>query len=148
MLEEQIFLVVLLRRVRRSPAEEVLLVRTTWRNASVLAAATVLLGAVPLATLQFRQETQDPRPALAPDYRAQCTTVVEGSRVTAYCHNPYPSADRVRLHVECDRWWDVDADTAPVLLRAAEYRELTGRCWKEIRSVWVSHQPMRADAGT
>jgi hypothetical protein len=148
MLEEQIFLVVLLRRVRRSPAEEVLLVRTTWRNASVLAAATVLLGAVPLATLQFRQETQDPRPAPKPDYRAQCTTVVDGSRVTAYCHNPYPSADRVRLHVECDRWWDVDADTAPVLLRAAEYRELTGRCWKEIRSVWVSHQPMRADAGT
>ncbi|MEU0372216.1 hypothetical protein ABZ070_18500 [Streptomyces sp. NPDC006283] len=148
MLEEQIFLVVLLRRVRRSPAEEVLLVRTKWRNASVLAAVTVLLGAIPFATLQLRQESQDPRPAPQPTYQAGCSTVVEGSRVTAYCHNPYPGADRVQLHVECDRWWDVDADTAPLLLRPAGYGELTGRCWKEIRSVWVSHQPVKADADT
>ncbi|MDQ0841925.1 hypothetical protein [Streptomyces sp. V1I6] len=148
MLEEHIFLVVLLWRVRRSPAEEVLLVRTTWRKASALAAATVLVLGITCTALHFRQETQDPRPAQPPSYEARCSTVVEGSRVTAYCHNPYPAADRVRLHVECDRWWDVDADTAPVLLRPAEYGELTGRCWKEIRSVWISHQPPRADAGT
>lgn len=148
MLEEHIFLVVLLRRSRRSPAEEVLLLRTKWRNASVLAAAMVLLCAIPIAALQFREEKQDRRPSPPPSYEARCSTVVQGSAVTAYCHNPFPAADRVRLHVECDRWWDVDADTAPVLLRSAEYGELTGRCWKEIRSAWVSHQPMRADAGT
>ncbi|MFD0428696.1 hypothetical protein ACFQ60_14535 [Streptomyces zhihengii] len=80
----------------------------------------------------------------APVYRADCRTEIDGSTVTAYCHNPNPGADRVRLHVECDRWWDVDADTAAVDLFPAGYAELTQRCWKEIRAVWVSHQPPRA----
>jgi hypothetical protein len=69
-----------------------------------------------------------------------CRTSVEGSRATAFCHNPYPETDRVRLHVECERWWDIDADSAAVQLRAAGYVRLTDRCWKEIRSVWVSHE--------
>ncbi|MEU9604393.1 hypothetical protein [Streptomyces sp. NPDC048057] len=75
-------------------------------------------------------------------YRADCRTEVRGSRAFAYCHNPYPVVDRVRLHVECDRWWDVDADSEPVDVGPAQYHELTDRCWKEVRAVWVSHQPL------
>ncbi|WP_243869764.1 hypothetical protein [Streptomyces liangshanensis] len=75
--------------------------------------------------------------------RATCRTRVEGSRATASCHNPYPVTDRVRLHVECARWWDVDADSAPVELHPAGYVQLSDRCWKEVRSVWVSHDPVR-----
>ncbi|MGW3406590.1 hypothetical protein [Streptomyces zhihengii] len=121
--------------------------RTTWRDASVLAAAALLLWTVPTASQSFRQQADRPsrhsveRP---PVYRADCRTEIDGSAVTAYCHNPNPGADRVRLHVECDRWWDVDADTAAVDLFPAGYAELTQRCWKEIRAVWVSHQPPRA----
>lgn len=82
----------------------------------------------------------------APDEHAgaSCRTEVEGSRVTAYCHNPYPRIDRVRLHVECARWWDVDADSAPVEVPATAYVELTERCWKEVRAAWVSHDPLPA----
>ncbi|MEU6625598.1 hypothetical protein ABZ926_33245 [Streptomyces litmocidini] len=75
------------------------------------------------------------------DFGASCRTVVEGSRVTAHCSNPYPRTDRVRLHVECDRWWDVDSDSAPVEVGPADYARVTGRCWKEVRSAWVTHQP-------
>ncbi|MFE5915400.1 hypothetical protein ACFQ6B_40880 [Streptomyces wedmorensis] len=74
-------------------------------------------------------------------FEASCRTVVQGSRVTASCHNPYPATDSVRLHVECDRWWDVDTDSAPVEVGPADYAKLTGRCWKEVRSAWVTHQP-------
>ncbi|MFF7329506.1 hypothetical protein ACIQU5_13420 [Streptomyces sp. NPDC090306] len=72
---------------------------------------------------------------------AQCRTTVDGSRVTAYCHNPYPATDRVSLHIECDRWWDVDSDGAPVATGPAQTVRLTGRCWKEIHSAWVGHDP-------
>ncbi|MER7959636.1 hypothetical protein, partial [Streptomyces sp. NPDC096030] len=91
-----------------------------------------------------------PPPAAAPpapvaqepeNFGASCQTVVEGSRVTAYCQNPYPTTDRVQLHVECDRWWDVDTDSTPVEVGPTAYAELTGRCWKEVRSAWLTHQP-------
>ncbi|MER6095755.1 hypothetical protein ABT154_07795 [Streptomyces sp. NPDC001728] len=75
------------------------------------------------------------------DFGASCHTVVQGSRVTAHCQNPYPRTDRVRLHVECDRWWDVDTDSAPVEVGPADYAQVSGRCWKEVRSAWVTHQP-------
>ncbi len=61
----------------------------------------------------------------------------------AYCHNPYVDTDRVRLHIECDRWWDIDTDSAPVDVEPALTVRLTGRCWKEVRSVWISHQKAR-----
>ncbi|MDN3297817.1 hypothetical protein QWM81_28015 [Streptomyces ficellus] len=77
------------------------------------------------------------------EYLASCRTSVEGSRVTAYCHNPYPRTDRVQLHVECDRWWDIDSDSAPVAIGPTAYAELTQRCWKEVRDAWISHQPVR-----
>ncbi|MFD3354715.1 hypothetical protein [Streptomyces fradiae] len=77
---------------------------------------------------------------------ATCRTVTEGSRVTAYCHNPYPRTDRVSLHVECARWWDVDADSAPVEVPPTAYVELTERCWKEVAAAWISHAPAPAPA--
>ncbi|MFI1012079.1 hypothetical protein [Streptomyces sp. NPDC020965] len=103
------------------------------RSAPVLAAATLLLWATPEAL------SQEPEPRT---YEADCRTEIEGSRATAYCHNPYPVTDRVRLHVECERWWDIDGDSAPADLDPAGYLALTDRCWKEIRAVWVSHQPV------
>ncbi|MFF8828759.1 hypothetical protein [Streptomyces sp. NPDC015131] len=72
---------------------------------------------------------------------ASCRTDIEGSRVTAFCHNPYPGVDRVRLHVECARWWDIDTDSAPVEVGPTAYVELTQRCWKEVGNAWISHQP-------
>ncbi|MFJ8646931.1 hypothetical protein ACIRNI_12485 [Streptomyces sp. NPDC093546] len=76
-------------------------------------------------------------------YVASCRTAVEGSRVTAHCHNPYPHTDRVRLHVECDRWWDIDSDSAAVEVGPTAYAELTERCWKEVRAAWITHEPVR-----
>ncbi|MEV7683337.1 hypothetical protein AB0O64_33060 [Streptomyces sp. NPDC088341] len=73
-------------------------------------------------------------------FGATCRTTVEGSRATASCHNPYPETDRVRLHVECERWWDIDADSAAVEIAAARYAELAERCWMEIRQVWITHE--------
>ncbi|MEV5970589.1 hypothetical protein [Streptomyces sp. NPDC051921] len=72
---------------------------------------------------------------------ASCRTLVQGSVVTAHCQNPYPRTDRVRLHVECDRWWDIDSDSAPVEVGPADYAQVTGRCWKEVRSAWITHEP-------
>lgn len=121
--------------------------RTTWRSASVLATATVLLWVTPTASQPHLREEPKP-PEQPPAYEADCRTVVDGSRATAFCHNPYPATDRVRLHIECARWWDVDVDGAPVEVGPAGYAQLTDRCWKEIRAVWVSHQPLRDAAGT
>lgn len=72
-------------------------------------------------------------------FGASCRTTVEGSSVAAFCHNPYPGTDRVQLHVECARWWDVDSDSDPAEAGPAGYVRLTGRCWKEVDSAWVSH---------
>ncbi|WTV67275.1 hypothetical protein OG753_12190 [Streptomyces sp. NBC_00029] len=73
-------------------------------------------------------------------FGADCDTAIQGSQVTAYCHNAYPETDQVRLHVECDRWWDVDGDGVAVTVGPAGRVELVGRCWKEVRSAWVSHR--------
>ncbi|MEU0398206.1 hypothetical protein ABZ208_36725 [Streptomyces sp. NPDC006208] len=119
--------------------------RTNRRSTSVLATATLLLWATPAVSQPRPQAPQRDQP---PTYQANCRTVVDGSSVIAYCHNPYPDTDFVRLHVECARWWDVDADTTPVAVRPAGYAELTERCWKEIGAVWISHQPRPDGAGT
>ncbi|MGX1269115.1 hypothetical protein [Streptomyces phaeoluteigriseus] len=71
---------------------------------------------------------------------AECRTSVDGSRVTVFCHNPYAVTDRVSLHVECARWWDLDTDGAPADVGPAVTVRLTGRCWKEVGAAWVSHQ--------
>ncbi|MFC7306726.1 hypothetical protein ACFQVC_21155 [Streptomyces monticola] len=72
-------------------------------------------------------------------FGAECRTRVDGSHVVAYCHNPYPETDRVSLHIECERWWDIDTDSARVATGPAMTVQLSGRCWKEIGSAWVSH---------
>ncbi|WP_405847161.1 hypothetical protein OG211_06340 [Streptomyces niveus] len=73
-------------------------------------------------------------------FGASCRTTAEGSLVTAFCHNPYPETDRVQLHIECARWWDVDSDSAAAEAGPAGYARLSGRCWKEVESAWVSHE--------
>ncbi|MDG9715037.1 hypothetical protein [Streptomyces sp. DH24] len=80
------------------------------------------------------------RPAVPTPFGAECRIAVRGSQAVAHCHNPYVDTDRVRLHVECERWWDLDTDSAPADTGPAETVRLTGRCWKEVRAVWVSHQ--------
>ncbi|MCX5389891.1 hypothetical protein [Streptomyces sp. NBC_00094] len=109
--------------------------------------AVLLTGIAVAAEVRVAPAPAEELPATAPAaeepeyFGASCRTVVQGSKVTARCQNPYPGTDRVRLHVECDRWWDVDTDSAPVDVGPADYAKLTGRCWKEVRSAWVTHQP-------
>ncbi|MEU4148167.1 hypothetical protein [Streptomyces parvulus] len=82
-------------------------------------------------------------PARAEPFGSECRVRVDDSDVTAHCHNPYPETDAVRLHVECARWWDLDGDSAPVEAGPAQTVRLDGRCWKEVRSAWVSHLRVR-----
>ncbi|MFJ4961914.1 hypothetical protein ACIP6P_05565 [Streptomyces sp. NPDC088729] len=82
-----------------------------------------------------------PAPRVSDPAGSECRTAVEGSRAVAYCHNPYPSTDLVELHVECVRWWDVDADGAAVAVEPGRTVRLEDRCWKEIATAWVSHRP-------
>ncbi|MGA4848037.1 hypothetical protein ACOBQB_17960 [Streptomyces sp. G5(2025)] len=117
------------------------------RLSGAVLAALALLVAVPTGAASLgdtgpdrharagKPGEREPRP-----FGAECRTRVHGSAVIAYCHNPYPETDRVRLHVECDRWWDIDVDSAPVEAGPAQTVRLAGRCWKEVRSAWVSHQ--------
>ncbi|MFI0966652.1 hypothetical protein ACH4S8_35535 [Streptomyces sp. NPDC021080] len=79
-------------------------------------------------------------PAVPQPFGAECRTTVTGSHVTAYCHNPYVGTDRVALHVECARWWDIDSDSAPIEVGPAMTVRLTGRCWKEVRAAWITHE--------
>ncbi|GHF03686.1 hypothetical protein GCM10014715_69910 [Streptomyces spiralis] len=101
-----------------------------------VASATLAAGLGPLLLLPYGAWAAEP-------FGATCRSTVSGSEVTAYCHNPYPETDRVALHIECARWWDLDGDGAPVDVGPAQTVRMTGRCWKEIRAVWISH--LRAD---
>ncbi|WP_443046233.1 hypothetical protein [Streptomyces sp. NBC_00335] len=94
---------------------------------------------VDLAQIPAEPPVRPARPAREL-FGADCDTEINGSQVVAFCHNGYPQTDLVRLHVECDRWWDVDGDGAAVAIGPAGRVELSGRCWKEVRSAWVSHQ--------
>ncbi|GAA5040483.1 hypothetical protein [Streptomyces siamensis] len=122
--------------------------RLSRRFAPVFAAVALVMAvpydAIPHARVGHDDaqnlSTDDGRPADPEPFGAECRTTIDGSHAVAYCHNPYVDTDRVRLHVECDRWWDIDTDSAPADAGAAATVKLTGRCWKEIRSVWVSHQ--------
>ncbi|MEU6314841.1 hypothetical protein [Streptomyces sp. NPDC047014] len=102
-------------------------------------------GAVAPAVVDLSEIPAEPpappsRPAAGELFGADCDTAIEGSQVTVHCHNAYPATDLVRLHIECDRWWDVDGDGAAVAVGPAGRAELTGRCWKEVRAAWVSHR--------
>ncbi|MFE2330408.1 hypothetical protein ACFXD5_41985 [Streptomyces sp. NPDC059385] len=95
---------------------------------------------VDLSDIAVEPPVQPARPPARELFGADCDTEISGSTVTARCHNGYPQTDLVRLHVECDRWWDLDGDSAPVPVGPAGRVELTSRCWKEVRSAWVTHQ--------
>lgn len=95
---------------------------------------------VDLAQIPAEPPVQPAPPAARELFGADCDTEINGSQVVAFCHNGYPQTDLVRLHVECDRWWDVDGDGAAVAVGPAGRVELSARCWKEVRSAWVSHQ--------
>lgn len=73
-------------------------------------------------------------------FGATCRIGVDGARVTAYCHNPYPEVDHVRLHIECLRWWDLDSDSLPVATGPAQTVRLAGRCWDKVGTAWISHR--------
>ncbi|WP_338777068.1 hypothetical protein [Streptomyces sp. DG1A-41] len=111
--------------------------RLSRRTASLSLAVTLVMPlayeAVPHARVPADEKAAEP-------FGAECRTRVTGSRVTAYCHNPYPEADRVSLHIECARWWDIDTDSSPVEAGPAQTVRLTGRCWKEVGEVWISHR--------
>ncbi|GGX78611.1 hypothetical protein [Streptomyces minutiscleroticus] len=99
--------------------------------------ALALLVALPGDAASHPAGVRAPAPQ---PFGAACRTAVEGSRVTVYCHNPYPAPDRLRLHVECVRWWDIDSDGAPVTAGPAETVRLTARCWKEVQGAWITHR--------
>ncbi|MGA5425034.1 hypothetical protein [Streptomyces lavendulocolor] len=129
--------------------------RAGRRRVMALSAAALLLSGLALGARTHAADKEAPTGGDAPAgtagkgaragkdvYVASCRTSVEGSRVTAYCHNPNPGADRVQLHVECARWWDIDSDSAPVEVGPTAYAELTQRCWKEVDEAWISHRPV------
>jgi hypothetical protein len=111
------------------------------RSLASATAAVCLVMSLPYDALP--RARVEAREAAAPEpFGASCHSRVSGSQVTAYCHNPYPRTDGVRLHIECDRWWDLDSDGVQVRAGPAQTVRLTGRCWKEIRAVWVSHRKL------
>lgn len=115
------------------------------RSFAPLLVAVALATALPYSAVPHAHARVEARQAERPEpFGATCHTRIAGSEVTAYCHNPYVAIDRVRLHIECDRWWDLDSDGASVEAGPAQTVRLTGRCWKEVRSVWVSHQKRTA----
>ncbi|WP_053654870.1 hypothetical protein [Streptomyces sp. MMG1121] len=112
------------------------------RTPAPVTAAVALVLCLPYDALSYARvdDVKPPAPSL---FGAACRTAVRGSQVVAYCHNPYVDTDRVRLHVQCARWWDIGTDSAPVDTAPALTVRLTGRCWKEVRLVWISHQKER-----
>ncbi|MFE9254403.1 hypothetical protein [Streptomyces sp. NPDC006879] len=114
-------------------------VRATLPAGPPVRPAVGLLAAVP-ADLPVEPPPQPPRPEKGSLFGADCQATITGSHVTAYCHNRYPAVDLVRLHIECDRWWDLDGDSAAVPVGPAAHVRLAGRCWKEVRRAWLTHE--------
>lgn len=114
--------------------------RFSRRLASTTVAVALVLPLSYDAIAHTRVHTAEAEAEPETPFGAACRIRVTGSHVTAYCHNPYPDTDRVSLHVECARWWDLDSDGTAVNAGPAQTVRLTGRCWKEVASVWVSHR--------
>jgi hypothetical protein len=115
--------------------------RRTWALPAAAAAVAALLAPVAVsAANRAASGSAAPRAPSPEPSGAECRTTVDGSRVVAYCHNPYPSVDLVQLHAECSRWWDVDADGIAVAVQPGRTVRLEDRCWKEVAKAWVSHR--------
>ncbi|MFB7932551.1 hypothetical protein ACFC4C_25960 [Streptomyces sp. NPDC056039] len=114
--------------------------RLSRRTASLSVAVALVLTLAYEAVPHARVPADDDERERAAPFGAACRIRVHDSRVTAYCHNPYPEPDRVSLHVECARWWDIDTDSSPVEAGPAQTVRLKGRCWKEVDAAWVSHR--------
>ncbi|HBF80027.1 MAG TPA: hypothetical protein DD420_08885 [Streptomyces sp.] len=114
--------------------------RRTWALVAAAVAVAGLLApvAVSAASRAAGEGAASAPPSPEPS-GAECRTTVDGSRVVAYCHNPYPATDLVQLHTECARWWDVDADAEAVAVQPGRTVRLEDRCWKEVGRAWVSH---------
>jgi hypothetical protein len=110
-----------------------------FRSLASMTVAVALVMSLPYEAMPHAR-VQPGKPPSPQPFGAECHTKITGSHVTAYCHNPYPQTDGVGLHVECARWWDLDTDGASVDTGPAMTVRLSGRCWKEVRSVWISHQ--------
>jgi hypothetical protein len=110
-----------------------------FRSLASVTVAVALVLVLPYEAASHARVAPGKRPSPQP-FGADCRIRITGSHVTAYCHNPYPQTDAVSLHVECARWWDLDTDGAPVATGPAMTVRLTGRCWEEVRSVWITHQ--------
>ncbi|MFE2067459.1 hypothetical protein ACFXDH_34650 [Streptomyces sp. NPDC059467] len=109
------------------------------RSVVPLTLALALVLSLPYDAMSHARVANGHSPA--PDlFGAECRTTVHGSRVVAYCHNPYVDTDRVQLHIECAQWWDIDTDGSPADTGPAMTVRLSGRCWKDVRAVWISHQ--------
>ncbi|MFI7388726.1 hypothetical protein [Streptomyces sp. NPDC049813] len=117
------------------------------RTAPALAALALLL-ALPCDAASDTAGDHAHAPAHAREKKRElfgsaCRVLVDGTRASAACTNPYPAVDRIALHIECDPWWDIDTDTAPAEVGPAGTVRLAGRCWKTVRTAWVSHQKVR-----
>ncbi|MFE9094866.1 hypothetical protein [Streptomyces sp. NPDC007264] len=108
------------------------------RRVALFLVAASLVTVLPYEAMSHARvhagKAADPQP-----FGAECRVRVTGVDVVAHCHNPYPDTDRVSLHIECDPWWDIDTDTAPLAAGPAMTVRLSGRCWEKVRSAWVSH---------
>lgn len=104
-----------------------------------LTLALALVLSLPYEALSHSR-AQDGDPTVPQLFGAECSTSITGSQVLVYCHNPYVDTDRVSLHIECARWWDLDTDGDPIDAGPAMTVRLTGRCWKDVGSVWISHE--------
>ncbi|MGW3954005.1 hypothetical protein ACWEKM_24495 [Streptomyces sp. NPDC004752] len=109
------------------------------RSLASATAALALVLSLPYGAMPHARVRDDGK-AAPRLFGAECRTAVRGSQVVAYCHNPYVDVDHVRLHIECASWWDLDTDGEPVDAGPAMTVRLTGRCWKDVGSVWISHQ--------
>ncbi|MFJ9418596.1 hypothetical protein ACIRPT_31225 [Streptomyces sp. NPDC101227] len=105
------------------------------RTAALTVALTALLGVTASAARAVPPAPGDD-PREVP--RARCRTAVVGSTGTARCFNPNGTLSRVRLHIECKRWYDPDVDTRAVPVGPARQITVAGRCWQEIQDLWVS----------
>ncbi|MGW2634195.1 hypothetical protein ACWC2K_33435 [Streptomyces chattanoogensis] len=107
------------------------------RTALLTLALTALLAATASAARAVPPDPDDPREVP----RARCRTAVVGSTGVARCFNPNGTISRIRLHIECGRWYDPDVDTRAAAVGPAERITVTGHCWQEIEDLWVSQEP-------